>query len=298
VIDFTAIGYIFGKEIHQNTKSPVGLIKSTWGGTPAEAWTPREALELNAELMSAANALPKVSWATTEPGRIYNAMIHPVTNLKIKGVIWYQGESNVHPNQRYSALFSLMIATWREKWKTDFPFYFVQIAPFPYNEMANGGALIRDQQRRSLTTPGTAMVVTSDLAATTDIQPRQKIPVGERLARIELSETYGQDLGEVHSPTYSSHNVEGRKVLIMFIHAKELKTTSGKPSYFEIAGSDGIFYPATARIKGGTVILQLMAVTNPADARFTWATMSCPILIMKSVFRPVLLQRCHVRIFN
>jgi len=278
VMDFTAIGYIFGKEIHQNMKTPVGLINSTWGGTPAEAWTPREALELNAELMNAANALPKVSWATTEPGRIYNAMIHPITNFKIKGVIWYQGESNVHPNQRYSTLFSLMIATWREKWKTDFPFYFVQIAPFPYNEMTNGGAIIRDQQRRSLTTPGTAMVVTSDLADTTDIHPRQKIPVGERLARIALSETYGQDLGEVRSPVYASHDAEGRNMVIEFKFAKELKTTSGKLGFFEIAGIDGVFYPASAKIKGATVILHSKVVATPVHARFAWGNNVMPNL--------------------
>ena len=132
MMQFSAVGYFFGKRLQQHLNAPVGLINSNWGGTPAEVWTPHERVEEDAELQVAASNIQPFAWWPRDAGKCYNAMIHPITPYKIAGAIWYQGESNVRTAYAYEKLFTTMIGAWRSAWKDEFPFYFVQIAPFTY----------------------------------------------------------------------------------------------------------------------------------------------------------------------
>jgi sialate O-acetylesterase len=135
---FSAIGYFFGKKLQQNLNVPVGLINSNWGGTPAEVWTPGDLVENNQELNESAKKLkPAPGWPIV-PGYTYNAMIYPITNYQISGVIWYQGESNVPTWYSYKDLMNTLIGSWRKAWDKNFPFYYVQIAPYAgYGENIN-----------------------------------------------------------------------------------------------------------------------------------------------------------------
>src|SRR5665647_2592713 len=149
MIHFSAIGYFFGKKIQGELNVPVGLINSNWGGTPAEVWTPKEAVEKDQALKEASLKLnPSSGWPIT-PGATFNAMIAPITKFAIAGAIWYQGESNTQNYQTYSRLMTKMIGSWREVWGITFPFYYVQIAPFAYGSY-NVGALLREQQTACL----------------------------------------------------------------------------------------------------------------------------------------------------
>ncbi|MFN5421821.1 MAG: sialate O-acetylesterase, partial [bacterium] len=141
---FSAVGYFFGKKLNAETGYPVGLINSNWGGTPAEVWTPAEIVNADPELKAAANKITPLAWWPNIEGLTYNAMIYPITNFSIAGAIWYQGESNISAHASYQKLFTSMIDGWRKAWKKQFPFYFVQIAPFAYSDEHINGALLRE----------------------------------------------------------------------------------------------------------------------------------------------------------
>jgi sialate O-acetylesterase len=163
MLHFSAVGYFFGKQLNAKTKFPIGLINSNWGGTPAEVWTPKEIVESDQLLKSASDKLGELAWWPNKPGLIYNAMIYPIVNYKIAGAIWYQGESNVGTHYAYQKLFTSMINSWRKSWGNEFPFYFVQIAPYSYGDDQLNGALLREAQTKALSYPNTGMVVISDL---------------------------------------------------------------------------------------------------------------------------------------
>jgi sialate O-acetylesterase len=120
---FSAIGYFFGQKIHTTLNIPVGLINSSWGGSPAEVWTPKEAFDKNEIITTAATKLKEEPWAPKQPSIVYNAMINPLIHFKIAGVLWYQGENNVQNDDTYRELLSSIIASWREKWEDNITFY-------------------------------------------------------------------------------------------------------------------------------------------------------------------------------
>ncbi|MFM7838447.1 MAG: sialate O-acetylesterase, partial [Chitinophagaceae bacterium] len=145
---FSTIGYFFGKRLQEELKVPIGLINASWGGTPAEVWTPREIIENDVQLREAAEQISPTPWWPSDPAYAFNAMIAPLTAYKISGALWYQGESNTGRPNLYPRLFTNMIQSWRKAWKDDFPFYYVQIAPFNYDRPLIG-ALLREAQTQS-----------------------------------------------------------------------------------------------------------------------------------------------------
>jgi sialate O-acetylesterase len=279
---FSLAGYFFGKQLQETLDVPVGLIEASWGGTPAETWTPKDSIESNNVLKEAAGKLTGNGGWPIETAAAYNAMIYPITYFTIAGVIWYQGEANVNNAGSYQLLLSTMINSWRKAWHKDLPFYYVQIAPFSgYGSIS--GALLREAQTKTLTLPKTGMVITSDLVTDVkDIHPKNKKDVGLRLANYALAEVYGKKGLSYKSPMYKSMRVEKNKVRIYFDNAdKGLINKADSIKDFYIAGPDKIFLPADAKIDGSTVVVWNKSISNPTAVRFGFTNDAMPHLYSK-----------------
>ncbi len=278
---FSSIGYFFGKKLNQELKLPVGLINSSWGGTPAETWTPKEVVESDADLKTASDILKPVPWGPIEPGKLYNGMLSPITNYTIAGAIWYQGESNVSTAYMYKKLLSSMIESWRKQWGKEFPFYLVQIAPYAYGNQYEGPMLREAQSQVNLSKTG--MVVISDLVDNvSDIHPQNKKDVAIRLANLALALTYGEVSGPFKYPTYRSMKVENDKIHIHFDNAESgLVTKNGDATDFQIAGEDKVFYKAIAKIDGNGIVVSSPSVRKPVAVRFGFKSKSMPNLFSK-----------------
>lgn len=280
--NFSAVGYFFGQKIHETLQVPVGLINSSWGGTPAEIWVNPKIIVENPNLAEAATKLKNEPYGPNLPGKAYHAMISPLIPFQLAGALWYQGETNVSNAPNYKILLPALINNWRTEWGNDFPFYFVQIAPYNYGENTNGVQL-RDAQRQSLSVPKTGMVVISDIGNIKDIHPRNKIPVGQRLANWALNNTYGKKDIIYSGPLYKSMKVEKNKIRIYFDHAEPGLEVKGKELIdFEIAGPGKQFVKASARITGNTVVVQAPEVKNPVAVRFAWRNTAEPNLYNKA----------------
>jgi sialate O-acetylesterase len=280
---FSAVGYFFGKKINQELKVPVGVINASWGGTPAEAWLPREKVEADPELKaSAEKQIDDKPWCPSKPGVVYNSMINPIIPFRLAGALWYQGESNTAAPFTYKKLMEKLILHWREKFLSDLPFYYVQIAPFTYGPVETG-TLIREQEVKMLEIPKTGMAVISDhVENIQDIHPQFKKPVGERLANIALAETYGKTGIVYKNPLYESMKIEKNKIRIRFQNTPTgLVSRGGSPTEFLIAGEDQKFYPATAKIDGNTVVVSAKEVKTPVAVRFAWKNESIGNLFSK-----------------
>jgi len=202
------------------------------------------------------------------PSCLYNGMIAPLQPYGMKGTIWYQGESNDGRAKEYQTLFPALIADWREKWKLgEFPFLFVQIAPFK-----GMSPEIREAQLLALkSTRNTAMAVTIDCGDAEDIHPANKQPVGERLALAARALAYGEKI-EYSGPLYSGFKLAGAAFRIQFTHvAAGLVAKDGPLTGFEVAGADKVFHPATAVIRDGEIELSSPEVPAPVSARYAWA---------------------------
>ena len=237
----------------------MGLINSSWGGSAIEPWTVTE----------------------KSSGGMYNGMIAPVKPFAIRGAIWYQGESNVGNGLKYCGKMKALIQGWRKVWGYDFPFYFVQLAPFAgYGQ----GSLppLWEAQAASLKIPGTGMAVTTDIVHNIgDIHPRNKIDVGNRLALWALAKEYGKKDIVYSGPLYKAMKVEGDKIRLSFAHVGGgLKSRDGKPlTEFEIAGADGKFVAGRATIDGDTVVVAATGVASPVQVRFGWRNVANPNLV-------------------
>lgn len=263
---FSAVGYFFGKKLQKELNVPIGLINSNWGGTPAEVWTPEEIVSSDAELKHAAAQLKAAGGWPITPGYTYNAMIAPITNFAIAGSIWYQGESNVTTAASYGKLFTAMIDSWRKAWNISFPFYYVQIAPFKYGNNLDG-ALLREQQTKSMVHPNTGMVVVSDLVADTgNIHPTNKHDVGARLANWALHDTYKKEGIAYRSPMYTNMEVKKDKVYLSFDNAIAIKGKTVTELY--VAGSDKQFYPAEAKLEKDKLVVWSKLVKEPVAIRY------------------------------
>ncbi len=269
---FSAIGYFFGKNLQTNLNSPIGLINSNWGGTPAETWTPEYVINANPIIKKGAAELQDFAWWSSKTAITYNAMIAPLTNYSIAGVIWYQGESNTATHYAYEQLFTGMIDAWRAAWKKDFPFYFMQIAPFAY-EHQNIGALLRETQTKSALHTNTGMVVLNDLVPdTTNIHPTRKIEVAERLSNLALHNTYGFSQIIANGPMYKSFSVDKDKVTIQFDNiGAGLMCKDKEISQFQMAGADQLFLPAQAKIIGNTIVVTSKNIKNPIAVRYSFS---------------------------
>lgn len=280
---FSSTAYFFARELHRELNVPVGIIDSSWGGTPAEAWTPTAGLKRLAgyqhELNQATNLPQKGDQKI--PTRLYNGMIHPLRNYRIKGVVWYQGEGNARRADRYLNLFSTMIIEWRTVFGYEFPFYYVQISPFNYRGL--NSAFLREAQLNTLSLSNTGMAVTMDIGNLADIHPKNKQEVGRRLALWALAKDYGRNIA-CSGPLCTETHIEDGQVRLSFSHADGgLVTRDGEsPSHFEIAGSDNVFHPATATIDGDQVIVSSDAVSEPKVVRFAFSNQAMPNLTNKA----------------
>ena len=218
------------------------------------------------------------------PSSLYNAMIAPIIPFNIKGAIWYQGESNVSRAYQYRTLFPTMITNWRNDWGVgDFPFYYVQIAPFNYRRGGQESQELREAQTLTLSLKNTGMAVISDIGNIKNIHPKNKLDVGKRLALWALAKDYGKKDIVYSGPIYKSMKIEGNKIRISFDHTGSgLKTMDGKEvSHLTIAGADKKFVEAKGVIKGNTLVVSADGITKPVSVRFGWSNTAEPNLANK-----------------
>jgi sialate O-acetylesterase len=275
---FSGVAYFFGRDLQKALDVPIGLIHTSWGGTVAEAWTPKSALEADPKLKGLIPAditiddnKPNANQGTV----LYNGMIAPLIPYGIKGAIWYQGESNAGRAEQYETLFPTMIKSWRKDWNQgEFPFFFVQLAPFMKIEKDptdTPWARLREAQRLTLKLDKTGMAVITDVGDEKDIHPKQKEPVGARLALAARAIAYGEKI-EYSGPTYDSMKVADGKAILSFKHLGGGLAAKGDAlTGFTIAGEDKVFYNAEAMIQGGTVVVSSSMVAKPVAVRFGWA---------------------------
>jgi sialate O-acetylesterase len=296
-IQFSALGYFFGREIHTNLNVPVGLIASAWGGTRIEPWTPAEAFLPNPRLKQFAQPLGTNKLVLTTPSALYNGMVAPAIPFAIRGVLWYQGEANCmepHDGAIYTEKMEAMVSGWRKAWNQGkFPFFYVQIAPFHYFEWKPKARApypealpeIWEAQTAALRIPNSGMAVITDLVPNVkDIHPTRKAEVGHRLALIALAKTYGRHDLIYSGPMFKSARFSGNKAVIKFTDADGgLVSGDAKPlTWFSIAGSDGKFAPADATIQGETVVVTSPEVSQPTAVRFGWNEAAQPNLFNKA----------------
>ncbi|WP_295911661.1 sialate O-acetylesterase [uncultured Alistipes sp.] len=250
VKEFSVVGYIFGEKLHDLLDIPIGLVQSAHGGSTAEAWIDRTALEQfgGFDLNIEAGKVDPV-WYGVLPTILYNKMLKPLLPLSIKGVIWYQGEANVGRPEQYKTLFPLLIESWRRYFRnSDMPFYYVQIAP--YEHQGSNSAELREAQLEVMQNiPHTGMAVALDAGERNVIHPPRKEVIGERLAYWALNRDYGYTAFGCRGPEFRSMEVrDGRAVLKFDFAPNGLSFFGKRPSGFEIAGKDRIFHPAEVRI--------------------------------------------------
>lgn len=308
---FSAVAYYFALQIHKATGFAVGIINSTWGGTAAESWTKKEVLTADGDLAGLVNhydSLQQVyptlltkynaslemwkldsngnrkpiapSKPSHAPFRLYNAMIAPLLPYTLKGVIWYQGESNAQKAYQYRKLFTALINSWRHDFNNkNLPFYFVQISPHQ-----SQNAEIRDAQFFVYNTvPKTGMAVTIDNGDSLDIHPRNKKLVGDRLSLWALHNEYGNKALLVSGPLYKSANVQGNKIKVFFnFVGGGLLAKDGELKEFTIAGDDQKFVPAKAEIQGDGILVWSDEVAKPKAVRFAWKNVPHPNLYNKA----------------
>lgn len=218
------------------------------------------------------------------PTALYQAMIAPLVPFSIKGAIWYQGESNVGRGKQYRSLFPAMIKSWRNNWQIgNFPFYYVQIAPYNYDDNGSGATpLLREAQFLTLKEKNVGMVVTTDIGNVENIHPGNKQEIGRRLALLALANDYGQEETMCSGPIYESVEFEGNKAIIKFTNiGGGLMMKGDVLTDFEIAGEDKVYYSATAAIEGNTVVVSSGAVVVPKYVRFGWSDIAEPNLFNK-----------------
>ena len=279
---FSAVGYFFGKKLNADLNVPIGLINANWGGTPAETWTETGAINNDDELKTAAEKQQHYDWWPYEPGTAFNGMIAPISNYTIAGAIWYQGEGNTIAPDTYSKLLTTMIGTWRKAWNEEFPFYYVQIAPYSYGNKYLS-SIIREQQTKAMAYPSVGMAVITDLVDNIkDIHPKNKHTVGDRLANWALAETYHKQGLLYKSPMYKSMEVQKEKAIISFDNAPTgLMAKDKVVSEIYIAGTDKIFYAATAKIANNKLIVTSPKVLQPVAVRFAFSNTAMANLFSK-----------------
>ncbi len=293
-IKFSAVGYFFGREIHNRLKVPVGLVESSWGGTRIEPWTSPEGFKLVPSLANLAAPLSVTNkLSNTTPMAIYNAMIAPLMPFAIRGALWYQGESNCMGREPdgpiYTDKMEALVGGWRRLWgEGNFPFYYVQIAPFKYHSgnakrvpYADALPEFWEAQTRALRIKNTGMIVTTDLVDDLkDIHPRNKLDVGRRLAFLALNKTYGQKDVVVSGPVFEKMKIKGNQAILSFDEVDGgLINKDGQPlTWFTIAGSDKKFVTAEAGITNGTVVVSSPDVVQPVAVRFAWNELAQPNL--------------------
>lgn len=305
--EFSAVAYLFGLDIQQREHIPIGLIDSTWGGTPVSSWLSLDALADDSAFMpvfaararfaaeqtslavrqayeqrataaakAAGQPAPKFAWhpfqASWEPAFLFNGMIAPATPYTIRGFLWYQGETDSGPQltpQLYHRLFPALIDDWRARWNEgNLPFLYVQISSF-YSPMEDWGT-IRDAQRQTLSVTNTAMAVSLDVGLHDNVHPPDKQTVAARLALGARDLAYGEHV-EDSGPLPRSVIRIPEGLRIWFSHAEGLHAEGGQVRGFEVAGPDHHFQPADASIEGQSVLVHTK-LAGPLSVRYAWAS--------------------------
>lgn len=293
VSDFSAVAYYFGKMLRDSLKVPVGLICNAVGGSPAESWIDRSTLEYQfpailrdwqqndfiqewARGRAALNikkSADKSQRHPYEPCYLYESGIAPLEKYPIKGVIWYQGESNAHNKNAHEKLFNLLVDSWRENWENkQLPFYYVQLSSLNRPSWP----AFRDSQRRMLEKiPDTGMAVSSDYGDSLDVHPICKKPIGERLARWALNKTYGCREVVPSGPLFRNAEVRGKIVYANFDYGEGMMSADGKVlRTFELAEVEGVYYPAKAEVIGNQLKIDSEHVKQPHYIRYGWQPFS------------------------
>ncbi|HWC58085.1 MAG TPA: sialate O-acetylesterase [Verrucomicrobiae bacterium] len=307
---FSAVGYFFARDLQREIKVPVGIITESFGASTAESWIRRETMAADpllkpmldrfdeaverfrtnpppvvaaprSEDVSATNAAPsrraRGRSAPRDPVQdqhnatvLFNGMIAPIIPYAIRGAIWYQGESIVGGDAGialYPHVQATLVRDWRQLWgEGDFPFLIVQLAG---QEAASNSPRVREAQATVLELPNTGMAVATDIGEAKNVHPKNKQDVGDRLARIALAKTYGRKI-EYSGPAYESMKVEGHTIRVHFSHADGLVARDGTLKWFTVAGADGKFVPADAKIDGQTVVVSSPDVPAPVAVRYAW----------------------------
>ena len=275
--EFSAVALHFGRKLQAELGVPIGLINSSWGGTRIEPWTPPVGFQSVPALQSIVEGLkhknPKSD--QQQPTMLYNAMIHPLVPFALKGAIWYQGEANVGEGMLYAEKMKALIQGWRKVFNNpELGFYYVQLAPFIYGNQpaTNLPEFWEAQSSVEKALPKTGQAVINDLVDNIrDIHPTHKKPVGERLALLALSRTYGKSAVVCASPEFEKMNTNENVLTVHFKNAQKLQTRDGKtPDWFEIAGADGVYHKAEAVIDGSAIKLTSSDVSKPVAVRYAW----------------------------
>lgn len=271
--NFSATAYYFARKLQAVLGVPVGIIQSAWGASTIESWMDKQTLAAFPN-----KTLPEKvpdSFPNRTPTILYNSMLHPYIGFTMKGVLWYQGESNRENAHEYLSLFTSLINSWREQWQQgDFPFYFVQIAPFEPGKV--NAAFLREAQLKTMqSVKNTGMAVTMDIGEQTVIHPSQKETVGNRLAYWALVKDYQLQGVAYSGPVYRSmQNTANGRIIVTFDHTEQGLVSFGKPlTDFEIAGEDRIFYPAEAvftKDKSNSITVWSEKVKNPVSVRYAF----------------------------
>lgn len=265
----SAVGYFFGRALRRELKIPVGIINASVGSTSIEGWSPK--------------------------GGYYNNMIHPLAPFAFRGVIWYQGEKNVGMGAGYTDATRSQVQAWRKLWdQGEFPYYFVQLAPYTYSKGSKTPSsserlpiFWEAQANITSTVSNTGMIVINDLVENVgNIHPSNKQEVGERLARLAMARDYGRKDVVCSGPTFSESKSEGKSIRIRFTHIHTgLVSRDGRPlTDFQIASDDRKFQPAEARIDGDTIVVSSAAVEKPVAVRFAWNERATPNLANRDGF--------------
>ena len=308
--NFSAVAYFFGRDLQEKEHVPIGLIDSSWGGTPVSAWLSLDGLSSDAALMpeftarlpmvesqadvpameaaekredaaaqAAGQPVPKHPWhpnpGSWEPTALFNGMVAPAIKYTIKGAIWYQGETDSSAMRAplYEQAFSAMITDWRARWREgDFPFLFVQISSFTSTPAETWG-IIREAQRRTLKLANTGMAVSLDKGLADNVHPPDKQTIGMRLALAARALAYGEKL-EFSGPIFRQATPENGSIRVYFTHGDGLMAKGGALKGFELAGEDMRWRPATAQVESGTVVAHAEGVERPLYVRYAWPNSS------------------------
>lgn len=273
VRDFSATAYYFGRLLQQSLKVPVGLVNISWGGSKIEAWMTKEMLsDFPQTVIPPKTEISSLKDPQHVPTILYHGMMHPFVGYTIKGVLWYQGESNRHNPDEYPALFRTMIKSWRNAWnqKDTLPFYYCQIAPYIYDSKVNS-ALIREAQAKVANDPHVGMAVLMDTGEKNIIHPAKKREAGERLAFLALSKTYQKKGIDSESPAFKNIEIKGNEVTVNFTKAPQgIYAPNTESKLFMLAGDDKVFHPAKAIVNRTKIIVTSQAVPNPVAVRYAF----------------------------
>lgn len=280
VSEFSATAYYFGSLLQKVLKVPVGLVEVSYGGSCVEAWISREnTASFNGKEVPGIADSVRIDNRT--PSTLFYGMLSPVIGFPVKGVIWYQGETNYINAEYYTDRFSTMVREWRTLWgQGNFPFYYVQIAPFDYSVFHNkeeylekyNSAYLREAQLKALDViPESGMAVTIDVGEKNNIHPGKKRVVGERLCFLALGKTYNVKGIGYDTPMVKGVETDGSSLVISFDNIPNGITSYGKVvDCFEIAGEDEKFYPANVDVRSKSVVLSSPDIENPVAARYAF----------------------------